>query len=164
MKIKVGSGFDAHKFDSQPDDANFLMLGGVKVPHKYKLLAHSDGDLVLHALVDALLGTIGAGDIGLHFPPTDMKWKKEDSTKFVKFAHALVTKAKGTINNVDITVICEAPKISQVREQMQSKIAEMLGLAALDVNIKGTTTEKMGFTGRKEGIACQATVCVAFVI
>ena len=160
MKIKVGMGFDAHKFDLTPDDANFLMLGGVQVPHQYKLLAHSDGDVVLHALVDAMFGAIGAGDIGLHFPPSDNRWKNEDSSKFVEFAYELICKAQGVINNVDITVICEAPKISEVREQMQARIAKMLKLAMIDVNIKATTTEKMGFTGRKEGIACQAVVTV----
>lgn len=161
MKIKVGMGFDAHKFDHVPSEANFLMLGGVRVPHQYKLLAHSDGDVVLHALVDAMFGAIGAGDIGLHFPPSDNRWKNEDSTKFVEFAYELICKAKGVINNVDITIICEAPKISDVREQMRDRVAKILKLDLVDVNIKATTTEKMGFTGRKEGIVCQAVVTVA---
>jgi 2-C-methyl-D-erythritol 4-phosphate cytidylyltransferase/2-C-methyl-D-erythritol 2,4-cyclodiphosphate synthase len=161
-KIRVGSGFDAHKFNSTPNEQNFIMLGGVKIPHNYCLLAHSDGDVLLHALTDALFGTIGAGDIGLHFPPTEPKWRNADSVEFIKYAYELIKKQNGSINNVDVTIICEAPKISPFREQIQAKIANILELDILDVNVKATTTEKMGFTGRKEGIACQAVACVAF--
>ncbi len=161
-KVKVGSGFDAHRFGSESSDENFVMLGGVKILHPYCLLAHSDGDVLLHALTDALLGTIGAGDIGLHFSPDDPRWKDQDSVQFINFANDLVKKRKGVVSNVDITVICESPKISPFRDQIQGRVAEILGLDVHDVNIKGTTTEKMGFTGRKEGIACQAVVCVLF--
>jgi 2-C-methyl-D-erythritol 4-phosphate cytidylyltransferase/2-C-methyl-D-erythritol 2,4-cyclodiphosphate synthase len=160
--VKVGSGFDAHRFDSEASDQNFIMLGGIKIPHQYRLLAHSDGDVLLHALTDALLGAIGAGDIGLHFPPTDSKWRNEDSAKFIIFANELIKKEKGVISNVDLTVICESPRLSPFRDQMQERVAEILGLNTKDVTIKGTTTEKMGFTGRKEGVACQAVVCVLF--
>ena len=160
--VKVGSGFDAHRFDSEASDQNFIMLGGIKIPHQYRLLAHSDGDVLLHALTDALLGAIGAGDIGLHFPPTDSKWRNEDSAKFIIFANELIKKEKGVISNVDLTVICESPRLSPFRDQMQERVAEILGLNTKDVNIKGTTTEKMGFTGRKVGVACQAVVCVLF--
>ena len=160
--VKVGSGFDAHRFDSEASDQNFIMLGGIKIPHQYKLLAHSDGDVLLHALTDALLGAIGAGDIGVHFPPTDPKWHNEDSAKFVKFANDLIKKEKGFISNVDLTIICEAPRITPFRELIQTRVAEILDLDIKNVNIKGTTTEKMGFTGRKEGIACQAIACVLF--
>lgn len=161
-KVKVGSGFDAHRFSLESNDENFIMLGGIKILYPYRLLAHSDGDVLLHALTDALLGTIGAGDIGLYFPPDDPKWSGGDSVQFVKFANDLIKKQNGVISNVDITVICESPKISPFREQIQTRVAEILGLDVKDVNIKGTTTEKMGFTGRKEGIACQAVVCVLF--
>ncbi len=160
--IKVGSGFDAHRFALESSDQNFIMLGGIKIPHQYKLLAHSDGDVLLHALTDALLGAIGAGDIGVHFPPTDPKWRNEDSTKFVKFANDLIKKEKGFISNVDLTIICEAPRITSFRELIQTRISEILDLDIKNVNIKGTTTEKMGFTGRREGIACQAIACVLF--
>lgn len=162
MKIKVGSGFDAHKFAAEANENNFVTLGGIRVPHQYKLMAHSDGDLVLHALVDALLGTVAGGDIGLHFPPSDPKWKGYDSSFFLSFANDMVVKAGGKIQNVDITIICEAPKVTPYRNAIQARIAELLNLDVGDVNIKGTTTEKMGFTGRKEGIACQATACVLF--
>lgn len=162
IKVKVGCGFDAHKFADTRDEANFLMLGGVKVPHPYKLTAHSDGDLVLHALVDAMLGTVAGGDIGLHFPPSDPQWKGCDSSHFLKFANKMIKEKSGTINNVDITIICEAPRLSTYRSIIQQRIAELLEISAEDVNIKGTTTEKMGFTGRKEGIACQAVICVSF--
>ncbi len=161
-KIKVGCGFDAHRFGSDTNDNNFVVFGGIKIPYQFSLLSHSDGDVVLHALTDALLGTIGAGDIGLHFPPNDHKWCDADSMRFVRYAHELILIKSGDIQNVDITIICESPKILPYREKMQISIASMLHLEVNDVNVKGTTTEKMGFTGRKEGVACQAVVCVMF--
>lgn len=162
MKIKVGSGFDAHRFDSLKSDDHFITLGGVKVPHFFKLIAHSDGDVVLHALVDALLGVVAAGDIGLHFPPSDPQWKNCNSERFVVFAHDLVKQKGGVVNNVDVTIICEAPRIGKYRQAMQESIARILSLDIADVNIKATTTEQMGFTGRGEGIAASVTLCAAF--
>ena len=161
-KIKVGCGFDAHRLILEEGEKNLIILGGVKVPYQFNLLAHSDGDVVLQALTDALLGTIGAGDIGVHFPPSDSQWRNADSVKFVQYAHELIIQKGGEINNVDITLICEAPKISSYREEIKLKIASILNIEIDDVNIKGTTTEKMGFTGRKEGIACQVVACVKF--
>ena len=161
-EIRVGIGFDAHRFDYEPKDKAIIYLGGVEVPHSHALLAHSDGDVLLHALVDAMLGTIGAGDIGQHFPPTDTKWKNARSEIFVKHALDMVKSAQGDITNVDIVVIGEAPKIGPVREKIKHNLMKLLALGEKNVNIKATTTENMGFTGRKEGIAVQALVTASF--
>ena len=159
-KIKCGSGIDFHRFKEAKD--SFVMLGGIKIPSDYEIIAHSDGDVVLHALTDAILGTIGAGDIGAHFPPTDMKWKDADSTQFIKHAHSLLLAKGGKINNVDVTIICEVPKIGSHRERIRAQIASILNLSIDDVSIKATTTEGMGFLGRKEGIAAQGLICAEF--
>ena len=154
--IRTATGFDVHKFS----DGSFVTLCGVQVPHDFGLEGHSDADVGLHALTDALLGAIGSGDIGLHFPPSDMKWKGADSTLFLKYAVDLVHGLGGQILNADVTFICERPKIGAHRLAMVEKLAELLGISSSKVSIKATTTEKLGFTGRKEGIAAQACVTV----
>ncbi len=158
-KIKVGIGFDAHKFEKSNND-NHIILCGIKIPSEFSIQAHSDGDVALHAITDAILGAIGQDDIGFHFPPTDNKWKGVTSEIFVKHALKLVKEAGGKINNVDITIIAETPKITPYRAELRKNLAMILSMNESDVNIKATTTEKMGFTGRKEGIACQALATV----
>jgi 2-C-methyl-D-erythritol 4-phosphate cytidylyltransferase / 2-C-methyl-D-erythritol 2,4-cyclodiphosphate synthase len=157
-KVKIGIGYDAHRF---AEDGNFVMLCGVKVASHCGIIAHSDGDVALHALTDALLGAIGESDIGHHFPPSDTKWRNTDSKFFLKFANDLLKKKGGEISNIDLIIICETPKISIHRKNIIKSLAEILEISELDINVKATTTEGMGFTGRKEGIACQASVCVS---
>jgi len=159
-KIKIGMGFDAHRFSDNGNQSG-IVLCGVRIPCKYSIIAHSDGDLALHALTDAMLGAISAGDIGMHFPPSDPKWKNTQSAQFVKFAINLVKEKGGVINNVDITIICETPKISTHRDAFIKSLAQILEIPEEDVSVKATTTERMGFTGREEGIACQAVVCIS---
>lgn len=161
MDIRCGSGFDAHKFSTESSENNSIVLGGITIPFARKLEAHSDGDVLIHALVDALLGSIGEGDIGIHFPPSDMKWKNVSSKLFLIHAKELVEEKKGSINNIDITVICEKPRLGIYREQIRSNLSDILEISEDRINIKATTTEKMGFTGRGEGIAVQATVVVS---
>ncbi len=160
----VGMGFDAHRFQGaetgRRTPENFVRLCGVNIPHHRSLDGHSDADVGLHALVDALLGAIGKGDIGRHFPPSDPRWKGADSARFVEHARKLLEEKRGWVSNVDITIICEMPKISMHRDAMQARIAELLGMAPGRVNVKATTTEGLGFTGRGEGIAVQAAVAV----
>ena len=155
---RIGQGFDAHRFG--PGDA--VMLCGVKIAHDQGLVGHSDADAGLHALTDALLGAIGAGDIGDHFPPSDPQWKGADSGVFLRHAAALVAARGGAIVNVDVTLICEAPKIKPHREAMRARIAELLDLPVQRVSVKATTTEQMGFTGRQEGLAAQAVASVQY--
>ncbi|MCK9283702.1 MAG: 2-C-methyl-D-erythritol 2,4-cyclodiphosphate synthase [Rhodocyclaceae bacterium] len=150
--IRVGQGFDVHAFvDGRP-----LVLGGVTIPFPRGLLGHSDADVLLHALTDALLGAAGLGDIGRHFPDTDPQWRGADSRVLLRGAIERVRAAGWRVANVDCTVICEAPKILPHAAAMVANIAADLGVAAERVNIKGKTTEKLGFTGRGEGIAAQA--------
>jgi 2-C-methyl-D-erythritol 4-phosphate cytidylyltransferase/2-C-methyl-D-erythritol 2,4-cyclodiphosphate synthase len=153
----VGSGYDVHRF--APGD--HVMLGGVRIPHTHRLEGHSDADAVLHALVDAILGALGEGDIGQHFPPSDPQWKNADSRLFVAEAMRRVVVRGAVIQHVDITIIAEAPKIGPHRESMQRKLAEMLGIPVAYVGIKATTTEGLGFTGRREGLAAQALVTLS---
>lgn len=161
-KIKIGSGFDTHKFNLEHNDNPHIILCGISLPCKYTILAHSDGDVVLHAITDALLGTIGAGDIGYYFPPTEDKWKNANSKIFINHALKLITVKGGKINNVDVTIISEQPKINPHREILTKSLAQILNLPIDDVNIKATTTEKLGFLGREEGIACHAIATVDF--
>ncbi len=154
--IRVGSGFDVHGFG----DGNGVHLCGVAVKHDRGLIGHSDGDVGLHAVTDALLGAIGAGDIGEHFPPSDMRWKGADSAQFLRHAADLVAKAGGVITHVDVTIICEAPKVSPHRKAMVTRLAEILQLPTSRCSVKATTTEGLGFAGRREGIAAQATATV----
>ena len=150
--IRTGMGFDVHRLVEDEE----LWLAGVLVPYDKGLSGHSDADVGLHALVDALLGAIGAGDIGIHFPPSDSQWKGASSSKFVEHARELVANQGYRIANVDITLICEAPKIGPYRQQMQDKVAQLLAIDGARINIKATTTEGLGLTGRGEGIAAQA--------
>ena len=155
-EIRVGSGFDVHRLG----DGDALMLCGVRVPFTKALVGHSDSDVGLHALTDALLGAIGDGDIGVHFPPGDPKWADADSESFVRHAGARVAAAGGSIANVDVTLICEAPKIAPHRAAMIGRIAEILGIDPARVSVKATSTERLGFAGRGEGIAAQALATV----
>lgn len=154
-----GIGFDVHAFEPC-DEANHIRLCGLSIPSHYRVLAHSDGDVALHALVDAMLGTIGAGDIGEHFPPSDMRWKNANSTAFVKHALSLLHEKNAVLVNVDITIICEYPRLTPHKRAMKEALVEMLQLKPECVNVKATTTEKLGFLGRSEGIAAQAIVSV----
>lgn len=156
LELRVGQGFDVHRF--VPGDA--IQLCGVHVPHSHGLEGHSDADVGLHAATDAILGALAAGDIGQHFPPSDPRWRGADSAQFLRHAADLVTKAGGRVVHVDITVICEAPKVDPHREAMVRRLAEILDLPAGSCSVKATTTEKLGFTGRGEGIAAQAIATV----
>ena len=153
----IGQGFDAHRFG--PGDE--VWLCGVRIAHDQRLIGHSDADAGLHALTDALLGAIGEGDIGDHFPPTDLKWKGAASALFLEHAAGLVRAKGGRIDNVDVTLICERPKIKPHRAAMRARLAELLGLPETRVSVKATTTEQMGFTGREEGLAAQAICAVS---
>lgn len=152
--MKIGSGFDVHAFG--PGDS--VMLGGVRVPHTAGVVAHSDGDVVLHAVCDALLGAAGLGDIGQHFSDKDARWKGADSSQFVRIVVGMLTERGLRVGNVDVTVIAEAPKVGPVREAMRGRVAELLDVGAENVNVKATTTERLGFLGRGEGIAAQVVV------
>jgi 2-C-methyl-D-erythritol 4-phosphate cytidylyltransferase/2-C-methyl-D-erythritol 2,4-cyclodiphosphate synthase len=155
-RSRTGQGFDVHAFG--PGD--HVWLCGVRIDHDRSLIGHSDADVGLHALTDALLGAIGQGDIGDHFPPSDPKWSGADSSLFVSHAAGLVAAGGGRVANVDVTLICERPKIAPYREAMRARIAELLGVTGDRVNVKATTTEGLGFTGRAEGIAAQAVATV----
>lgn len=156
MISRSASGFDVHTFA----EGDRVHLGGVAIPHSRGLAGHSDADVALHALTDALLGTIAAGDIGSHFPPSDPQWKGADSEIFLDHARSLVSAAGGVIDFVDLTIICEAPKVGPHRAAIQANIARILGLSEMQVSVKATTTERLGFTGRKEGIAAQAIATI----
>jgi 2-C-methyl-D-erythritol 4-phosphate cytidylyltransferase/2-C-methyl-D-erythritol 2,4-cyclodiphosphate synthase len=156
----VGTGYDAHRFKPAKGPDPYVILGGIRVPHTHTLEAHSDGDLLLHALVDAMLGTIAGGDIGMHFPPSDPQWKDVDSSQFVTHALTLIQAKGGRIANVDLTLIGERPRIGNYREAICVSVASMLQISRERVNMKATTTERMGFTGREEGLAAQAVVGV----
>ena len=153
---RSATGFDVHRLEAGEE----LWLGGVLIPHDIGLSGHSDADVALHALTDALLGAVAAGDIGTHFPPSDMRWKGAASHQFLTHAAGLIAERGGEVVFVDLTLICEAPKIGPHRAAMQARIAELLGLSHDRVSIKATTTEQLGFTGRGEGIACQASATV----
>jgi 2-C-methyl-D-erythritol 2,4-cyclodiphosphate synthase len=152
--MRIGSGFDVHAFG--PGDG--VMLGGVRVAHSRGVVAHSDGDVVLHALCDALLGAAGLGDIGMHFPDTDPTWKGVGSRRFVEAVLQMLAVRKLRVVNVDITLLAQAPRVSAHRIEIRRSIAQMLGVTENQVNIKATTTEHLGFLGRSEGLAAQAVV------
>ena len=152
--MRIGSGFDVHAFG--PGD--HVMLGGVRIAFDRGLDAHSDGDVVIHALCDALFGALALGDIGKHFPPSDAKWKDADSRAFLRHAALLIDQHGYRLGNADITVICETPKIGPHADAMRASLAGDLGVSIAQISIKATTTEKLGFTGRGEGIAAQAVV------
>lgn len=155
--IRTGMGFDVHQLGTGEE----LWLGGVKIDHEKGLIGHSDADVLLHALTDALLGAVGGGDIGDHFPPSDSQWKGASSDVFVKFAAQFIAEKGGLINNVDMTLMCEAPKIKPHRENIRQNIAHLLEISLDQVSVKATTTEGLGFTGRGEGIAAQAIATIS---
>lgn len=155
--FRIGQGYDVHRLEAGEE----LWLGGVLIPHDKGLSGHSDADVALHAITDAVLGAIGAGDIGTHFPPSDPQWRGARSARFLEHAVGLAREAGYAIANVDLTLICEAPKIGPHRPAMRAEVARIMGLAEDAVSIKATTTEKLGFTGRGEGIAAQAVVLLS---
>jgi 2-C-methyl-D-erythritol 2,4-cyclodiphosphate synthase len=150
--MRIGHGFDVHAFD----EGDFITLGGMKIPHSHGLKAHSDGDVALHALADALLGAAALGDIGQHFPDTDEQWKGADSRMLLRHVVSLVADKGYRVGNVDITIIAQAPKMAPHIADMRAAIAADLQVRTDDVNVKATTTEKLGYVGRKEGIAVHA--------
>jgi 2-C-methyl-D-erythritol 2,4-cyclodiphosphate synthase len=152
--MRIGTGFDVHAFGV----GDHVMLGGVRVPHVRGVVAHSDGDVVIHALCDAIFGALALGDIGRHFPPTDERWRGADSRQFLRHAAALMHEHGYALGNADITVIGEAPKVSPHVQAMREQLAAALGSDIGRISVKATTTEQLGFTGRGEGIAAQACV------
>lgn len=165
QELRVGNGFDVHAFrDKKDGENNFVKIGGVDVEFERKIEAHSDGDVAIHALMDAILGAIGAGDIGEHFPPNDHKWRDADSVEMLKIVKHLLIKKGAKIQNIDLTIICEKPKITPHKKEMRQKLAQVLGIEESRVNVKATTTEKLGFLGRSEGIAAQASVSISMTV
>ena len=152
--MRIGSGFDVHAFG----EGDHLMLGGVRIPFERGIVAHSDGDVAIHALCDALLGALALGDIGRHFPPSDEQWRGADSRQFLRHCSLLMDQHGWTLANADLTVICQAPKVGPHAQVIRESIAAELGVEFEQVSVKATTTEKLGFTGRGEGIAAQAVV------
>lgn len=156
MKIRIGQGVDVHAFR----EGDHVMLGGVRIPHSQALMAHSDGDVALHALCDAMLGAAALGDIGRHFPPSDPQWAGVDSRELLRRVDLLLKHDGWAVTNADITLVCEQPKITPHAEQMQANIAADTGLDIKDISIKATTTEGLGFCGRREGITALAVVLI----
>ena len=156
--MRVGSGFDIHAFG--PGD--HVMLGGVRIPHDQGVVAHSDGDVVLHALCDALLGAMSLGDIGEHFPDSDPRWQGADSRTFLRRCHGMLRHHGWRFVNADLTIVAQAPRIGPYRTMMRQHIADDLGVRVDRINIKATTTERLGALGRAEGLACQAVVLLAY--
>jgi 2-C-methyl-D-erythritol 4-phosphate cytidylyltransferase/2-C-methyl-D-erythritol 2,4-cyclodiphosphate synthase len=154
--LRTGTGFDVHAFE----DGDHVWLNGIKVPHEKSLKGHSDADVGLHAITDAILGAIGEGDIGSHFPPGDERWQGAASEAFLRNAVELVARRGGAIANLDVTLLCEAPRIGPYREAMRQRIATIAGIAIERVGVKATTTEGLGFTGRREGIAAMALATI----
>lgn len=154
--IRTGHGYDVHAFEPGTE----VILGGISIPHDRKLKGHSDADVALHTITDAIYGALGDGDIGHHFPPSDAQWKGVSSDVFLKHAAGQVRRRHGRINNVDLTIICEEPKIGPHRDLMRQRISEIMDLEPERISVKATTTERLGFTGRSEGIAATATVTV----
>lgn len=153
--FRIGQGIDVHAFG----DGDHVMVGGVRVPHSHGVLAHSDGDVALHALCDAMLGALALGDIGVHFPPSDDRWKGADSRALLRHCNGLLAARGWQVGNADVTVICERPKIGPHAQAMRETIAADLAIDVDRVSVKATTSERLGFTGRGEGIAAQA-VCL----
>ena len=159
IDVRLGNGFDVHAFT----EGNEVTLCGIKIPFSKKLLGHSDADVGLHAITDAIYGAIAAGDIGTHFPPNDPTWKDASSDIFLKHAVQLADKLGYQINNVDCTIICEQPKIGLLSDKMKTSISKIMELDKNRISVKATTSEKLGFTGREEGIAALATASVSKV-
>ena len=160
VKLRVGQGFDVHRF-AAPEAGRHLVLMGLTIPHDRGLDGHSDADVMLHALMDALLGAAGLGDIGQHFPDTDATYKGADSTVLLAAVMEALRQRGCTVVNADVCLIGERPKLAPHRQAMRDRIAPLLGIPPEDLNVKATTTEKLGFTGRGEGLAAQAVVLVA---
>lgn len=154
MKIRVGHGYDVHRWGADKP----LIIGGVEIEHHQGLIAHSDGDVVLHAITDALLGALALGDIGQHFPDTDARYAGADSAGLLKHAVSLCQEKNFKAGNIDVTVVAQAPKMAPHIDDMRASIAQCLKTGIENVNVKATTTEKLGFVGREEGIACHAVV------
>jgi len=154
--MRVGSGFDVHAFG--PGDT--IVLGGVRIPHNRGIIAHSDGDVLLHALVDALLGAAGLGDIGQHFPDSDPQWRGVDSGRFLAATMQMLARRRWRVVNADLTLLAQTPRIATWRDEIRRSIALKLALRESDVNLKATTTEHLGFIGRAEGLAAMATVLI----
>lgn len=154
MTFRIGQGYDVHRFG----EGDHLMLCGVAVPHSQGVVAHSDGDVAIHALCDALLGALALGDIGVHFPDNDPAYKNADSCQLLARVYQLVSQRGWKLSNADITIIAEAPKVLPYREKMQQRLTDVLEVQPDAISVKATTTEKLGFEGRKEGIAAQAIV------
>ena len=154
--MRIGHGFDVHAFGS----GDHVMLGGVRIAHTHGVVAHSDGDVVIHALCDAILGALALGDIGRHFPPSDERWRNADSRKFLRRCAVLMHEAGFVLGNADVTVVCEQPKIASHADAMRANLAEDFGCDVAQISIKATTSERLGFTGRGEGIAAQAIATV----
>ena len=150
--MRIGSGFDVHAFSA----GDAVTLGGVRIAHSHGLLAHSDGDVAIHALCDALLGALALGDIGVHFPPSDPRWKGADSRVFLRHCAQLLAERGWRLGNADITVVCEAPKVAPHAAAMRANLAQDLGVGVDAISVKATTTERLGFTGRGEGLAAMA--------
>jgi 2-C-methyl-D-erythritol 4-phosphate cytidylyltransferase/2-C-methyl-D-erythritol 2,4-cyclodiphosphate synthase len=155
--IRTGIGYDIHSFDTGGDG---VWLGGIKIPHSRKLSGHSDADVALHALVDAILGALADGDIGVHFPPSDEKWRGASSDRFLEFAVERVKQRGGMVAHLDVAIVCEAPKVNPRRDEMRKRIAEIAGISIDRVGVKATTNEKLGSLGREEGIAAYATATI----
>jgi 2-C-methyl-D-erythritol 4-phosphate cytidylyltransferase/2-C-methyl-D-erythritol 2,4-cyclodiphosphate synthase len=156
LRVRTATGYDVHRLVEGEE----LWLGGLLIPHDKGLSGHSDADVALHAITDALLGTIADGDIGMHFPPSDPQWRGANSAQFLQHAASLIAARGGIIDFIDLTIICEAPKIGPHREGMRGRIAELLRMALGQISVKATTTERLGFTGRGEGIAAQAVATI----
>lgn len=156
MTVRVGFGYDVHAFVS----GRPLVLGGVTIPHELGLAGHSDADAVIHAVVDALLGAAALGDIGMHFPSHDLRWKDQPSTLFLDYTHDLLGQHSWQISNIDVTIVAEHPKMAPHIQQMRTHLAEHLHLEREQVSVKATTTDKLGFTGRDEGLACYAVALI----
>ncbi|WP_120430084.1 2-C-methyl-D-erythritol 2,4-cyclodiphosphate synthase [Acinetobacter baylyi] len=159
VQIRIGQGMDVHAFE----EGDHVTLAGIKIPHTHGLKAHSDGDVVLHALSDALLGALALGDIGQHFPDTDVQFKGADSRVLLKHVYQLILDRGYALNNADITVACERPKLAKYNLEMRQSIADVLDVDVTQISVKATTTEKLGFTGRQEGILATATVLVSYL-
>ncbi|MGZ8323742.1 MAG: 2-C-methyl-D-erythritol 2,4-cyclodiphosphate synthase, partial [Rhodoplanes sp.] len=154
--VRTGLGYDVHAFTA----GDHVMLGGVRIPHDCGVAGHSDADVALHALVDAILGALADGDIGMHFPPSDPQWRGASSDRFLTFAVERVRQRGGLIAHLDVAIVCEAPRIGPHREAIRARIAAIAGIAPDRVGLKATTSEKLGFTGRREGLAAYATATI----
>lgn len=157
MNLRIGHGYDVHAFA----EGDHVMLGGVRVPHSRGIQAHSDGDVVIHALCDAILGALALGDIGRHFPPSDERWRDADSRQFLRHCRTLATERGWVLGNADITIVCERPRVGPHVDAIRTALAAELGVDLDAISVKATTSERLGFTGREEGIAAQAVCLLA---